>query len=759
MQVWLGRTWRPIGAECVPLAVFGGQGQHAMESLLNLGTASAVTDSQTTQRPHDDDSGDPGTIRGRVLVTGATGFVGRRVAGLLSESGWRVTAGVRSPSLDGVEGCGSLVLGDLEDYSSDMDLPRFDAVIHLAARVHQMHESSQDEGPYEAANVRATVRLAEAAARSGAGHFVFLSSIKVNGESFTLERPASESLTPMPQGPYARSKARAERVLLDLNSPMAVTIIRSPLVYGPGVAANFGALLRVARHPVPLPLGAVEAPRSMISVGNLASAIVAVLEGQPQRRSVFVVRDGRDLPVRGVIRQIRRALGKPNPQLPVPPRLLSASASAIGRRAQVARLTEPLVIDDSAIRTVVGWRPVQTVEQGLEESLGMPPRPLRLLLVVSEDWYFWSHRRGLARRAVQAGWDVHLACRVSRHEARIREEGTTVHPIRIARASLNPFDDLRTTAELRRVIGRVRPDVVHNIAIKPIIYGSLAARSTGVPGIVNTAAGLGGLFSERGAPAEGRGVARRIVESGLRVALRQRNSWLVVQNSDDYALAKESIVDTGRLVLIPGSGLNLADYPFSPPVRSADRDVVVTHVSRMLWDKGVAQAVEAVSRLRDKGIHIRLQIVGSVDPDNPQSIPRRTLEEWARRDGIEWFGRRDDVASIWRGSDVAVLASYYGEGIPRVLLEAAATGLPMIGCDSPGIRDLIEDGVNGLLVPPRDPIALADALTRLVDDPVWAAGLGRTARDRVVATYCDDVVLSEVLELYERVLGTGSPLG
>lgn len=692
-------------------------------------------------------------MRGRrVLVTGGTGFVGRALCQLLLERGWSVTVATRSEA-SAVEGCDRLVLGELEEYTSQMDLRGFEAVVHLAARVHKMNRADSD-ALYESANLHGTRHLAESAEASGVQHFVFVSSIKVLGETFPPERPANEDLPLAPKDAYAESKAAAEGYLLAREYSMAVTVLRPPIVYGPGVGANFGALLRASKTGWPLPLRAIGSPRSMIAVENLCSAILQVLEKAGSSNQVWVVRDGRDLPVRAVVRHLRRSLGKRDPQVPLPLSLLQLGGQVMRRERQVARLTAPLSVDDSRIRRDLSWRPPLTVEQGLEEVLGLPPRARRLLFIVSEDWYFWSHRLGLARRAIAAGWEVHLACRISEHERRIQDHGIAVHPIRVSRAGRNPLEDLQFIAQLRQVVREVAPDVVHNVAMKPIIYGSLVSGWCGVPAVVSTIAGMGSLFPEAGvSKSAAPNVTRRLVEVGLRLSQRRVTNWLVVQNVDDYRLVDDRIIDSRRLVLIPGSGLDLAEYPFAPRKRSGE--VVITHVSRMLWDKGVSEVVQGTILLRSRGVPVRLQVVGAPDPDNPRSIPASVLEGWSQNEGIEWLGRREDVAAIWRETDIAVLASYYGEGIPRALLEAAATGLPLVGCDSPGIRDLIQHDVNGLLVPPRDQVALADAIQLLVEDASRASRLGLRARSIVEERYADEAVLGDVLKLYDTALGVG----
>lgn len=690
----------------------------------------------------------------RVLVTGATGFVGRTLCDRLSRAGWHVVQGVRAK----VPGDSpQLVLGDLQDYPPNLSLAGIDVIVHLAARVHRSG-GFEEQTAYDTENAKATLALAEAASASGVTHFVFVSSVKAMGESFGEASPAAESSRCQPQDSYARSKAVAERDLLALGTRMGVTVLRPPLVYGAGVGANFAAIAKVAASRWPLPVGALNAPRSMIHVLNLCSAIQRVMEDPGSHGQVFLVRDGRDLSVRSIVRKLRAAGGRRSLTFPVPPQLVTIAGRMLGRGLVAQRLTAPLVVDDSKIRSSLKWRPPLTVEQGLEEFLGFPQRAKRIVFVVTEDWYFWSHRVGLARRVRDAGWEVHVACRVSKHGDLISNEGFELHPLQMARTSRNPLRDLGFLRQLNDIFGKVRPDVVHNVALKPALYGSLVSRRRDVPVNVSTIAGLGSLFASDGSNPNGiSGLSRKALVLGLRLSQKPDTARVIVQNQDDYEFVRGRIIDEERLTLIAGSGLRLEDFPYAPRQGDPDEEVVVTHVSRMLWDKGVEQALEAVLSLRRRGLKVRLQIVGAPDPEHPRSIPAPVLESWDALPGVDWLGHRTDIAEIWQGSDIAVLASFYGEGIPRALLEAAATGLPLIACDASGTRDLIEHEVNGLLVVPRDSLSLANAIERLVRSPQLAASLGRAARERVIQMYSDDVVLSQVLALYEEALGLGLP--
>ncbi|WP_404385130.1 glycosyltransferase family 4 protein [Caenispirillum salinarum] len=379
-----------------------------------------------------------------------------------------------------------------------------------------------------------------------------------------------------------------------------------------------------------------------------------------------------------------------------------------------------------------------------------PPRSgaRRLLILVTEDWAFCSHRIGVARAARDAGWDVHVACRVRNHGDQIRAEGLTLHPIGINRSSLNPLREFATIRELRRLYRRVRPDVLHHAALKPVLYGTLAARLAGVNKIVNAMIGMGSVFSSSKLAMR---LARPGVVSAFRMLLNAPGSMLVVQNQDDADLfLSRGLVAPERLRLIPGSGVDTEAFSVCPEP-SRDGPIVATVVARMLWDKGIGEMVEAARLLRARNVPVKVCLVGDRDGDNPNAIPMTTLQQWRAEGIVDWQGRRDDIATVWAESHIAVLPSYR-EGMPRSLLEAAACGRPLVTTDVPGCRALVDDGINGIKVAPRDPEALADAVARLAADPTLRHNLGARARRSVETTFGDHAVLGAFLSLYDEVM-------
>ncbi len=307
----------------------------------------------------------------RVLVTGATGFVGRALVPRLRAGGHVVRAAVRRESSE-CDADERVVVGDLgpdADWRAAVD--GVDAVVHLAARVHVMHDDADDPlAAFRRVNVEGTLALARAAAAAGVRRFVFVSSIKVNGEGTPPGVRYTERDAPAPCDPYGRSKAEAEAALRALSdrTGMELAVVRPPLVYGPGVKANFLRLMSWVERGVPLPFGAVDNRRSLVYVGNLADALATCVEHPAAAGGVFLVSDGEDLSTGELVRRMARALGRDARMLPVPAGLLGGLARLAGRGAEADRLLGSLRVDASALHDRLGWTPPFTVDAALAET-------------------------------------------------------------------------------------------------------------------------------------------------------------------------------------------------------------------------------------------------------------------------------------------------------------------------------------------------------------------------------------------------------
>jgi len=363
----------------------------------------------------------------------------------------------------------------------------------------------------------------------------------------------------------------------------------------------------------------------------------------------------------------------------------------------------------------------------------------RLLYLVTEDWYFCSHRLPLAIAAHDAGFEVTVLTRVRDHGDIIRQAGLKLIPFEISRMGTNPFSELATLARLVAVYRSERPNIVHHVAMKPILYGTLAARLTRVPNIINALAGMGWLFTSSNAKAK---FMQSLVRLAYRILLRPTS--LIVQNPDDAKL----MVNLGlrRIHIIRGSGVDTKI--FRPKPEPAGLPLVVLP-ARMLWDKGVGEFVAMAKLLKATGVAARFALVGAPDPGNPAAVPTDQLTAWQDEGGVEWWWQRNDMPQVYEQAQIVCLPSYR-EGLPKSLLEAAACGLPIVTTDVPGCREIVRDGDNGFLVPIRNAAALADAIAKLLMDPVLRRRMGERGRQRVLEEFSQEQVIRETLALYRE---------
>lgn len=369
-----------------------------------------------------------------------------------------------------------------------------------------------------------------------------------------------------------------------------------------------------------------------------------------------------------------------------------------------------------------------------------------LVYLVTEDWYFWSHRRDLAAAAQAAGWHVVVATRVNDHGERIRAAGFELVPLGLERRSRSLLREMRAVLELWRLYRRLRPAVVHQVALKPTLYGTLAARLAGVPRIVNALAGLGFVFSSRRPLAR---LLRPLVTLALHGLLASPKVRMIVQNGDDRALMLGAgLIAPDRLSLIRGSGVDPARLPSLPePSADADGKLLAVCAARLLHDKGIGELVAAARLLRQRGTKLRIAVIGDGDPHNPSNIDAATLAGWQAEGAVEFWGYRDDIAAVWAEAHIAVLPSYR-EGLPKALLEAASCQRALVATDVPGCREICRHHETGLLVADRDPTALADALERLTTDAALRQRLAAGARQAVEQDFALDRVIAETLALY-----------
>lgn len=372
---------------------------------------------------------------------------------------------------------------------------------------------------------------------------------------------------------------------------------------------------------------------------------------------------------------------------------------------------------------------------------------MKVLFLVTEDWYFLSHRLPLAEAVLRQGHEVVLATRVREQGQTIAEAGIRVLPIKLRRRSKKPLQELLAILEILEIYRREKPDIVHHVSLKPVLYGSIAAWLARGPKVVNALAGLGFVFSSQRRLAR---LLRPFVKMAFRLLCNRPGSVVIVQNPDDRAvLLEEAGIAAQRVALIRGSGVPVDQYRVTP---EPEGEPVIALVSRMLWDKGIGEYVAAVQRLRAGGLKFRALLVGIPDPENPASVPERQLRAWHEQGDIEWLGYVDDIPALWERSHLAVLPSYYGEGVPKSLIEAACCGRAIVSTDMPGCREIVRHGVNGLLVPAYDAEQLADAIAMLLEDPEKRRSMGAKGRELVQQEFSITRVNAETLALYEGLL-------
>ena len=375
----------------------------------------------------------------------------------------------------------------------------------------------------------------------------------------------------------------------------------------------------------------------------------------------------------------------------------------------------------------------------------MTNRP-RVVMVANRDSFFLSHRSPLARGARDAGMEVVVAAGDTGGGRAIQQAGFEFVPLPVTRGALNPLSEARTFAFLLQLYRRQQPLLIHHSTVQPVIYGSVAARLVCDAAVVNTISGLGYVFTSDHRAAK---ALRPLLKRLWRMALSHPRSRTIFQNPDDRAdFTRMGLVHQDVSVVIRGSGVDCAAFLVAPEPAGVP---VVVLPARMLWDKGVREFVEAAQMLRAAGREARFVLVGAPDTGNREAIPVERLDAWTREGPVEWWGHRRDMAAVLAGASVVVLPTY-GEGLPKVLVEAGAAGRPIVATDVRGCREVVRPGVNGLLVPARDSTALARAIERLLQSPELRARLGRAGRLLAETEFAESVVVRQTLAVYRQLL-------
>ena len=382
--------------------------------------------------------------------------------------------------------------------------------------------------------------------------------------------------------------------------------------------------------------------------------------------------------------------------------------------------------------------------------------PMRIVFFANTDWYLYNFRLSTAARLQARGAEVVMLSPPGDFGPRFAEHGIRWITLGMDRASLNPLREAFTLRELAAVLRRERPQLIHNFTVKCAVYGALAARLAGVPAVVNAVAGMGYVYASNGLKAR---ALRPIVNTLLRSTLGHGNSRVILQNPDDAAaLDSLKLVPAERIRVIRSSGVDTQRFRPADEGTCEPAPLRVLLAARLLREKGVGELVEASRMLQVRGRNIEILLAGTPDPGNPGSFAREEVEQWHRQGLVKWLGHVEDMASLMRSVHVMALPSYYREGVPRCLIEGAASGLCLITTNLPGCREVVTaHGVDGLQVPARDAASLAGLLMQLDDDRELLARLGAKARERAIEHFDERLVIDRTLKVYEELLA--EPLG
>jgi glycosyltransferase involved in cell wall biosynthesis len=382
---------------------------------------------------------------------------------------------------------------------------------------------------------------------------------------------------------------------------------------------------------------------------------------------------------------------------------------------------------------------------------------MKVVFFANTDWYLYNFRLSAALHLKSKGAEVVMLSPAGEFGARFAGHGIRWVTLPMQRASLNPVREALLLRQLVDLLKVERPDLLHNFTVKCAVYGALAARVAKVPAVVNAVAGMGYVFASDRPKAR---MLRPIIKLLMRGTLAGGHSRLILQNPDDVqALTTLRLVPTQKIRLIRSSGVDTNRFCPLPRDASGPRPLRVLLAARLLWDKGIREFVHAAELVRQNGRKIEFVLAGMPDPGNPRSADRLEVEQWHRQGLVTWLGHVEDMPALLNSVDVMVLPSYYGEGVPRSLIEGAASGLALVTTDLPGCREVVaQHGVDGLHVPPRDASSLAALLARLDDDRDLLRRLGDCARQKALADFDERVVIGKTLEVYDELLRNMAPV-
>lgn len=370
---------------------------------------------------------------------------------------------------------------------------------------------------------------------------------------------------------------------------------------------------------------------------------------------------------------------------------------------------------------------------------------MKIILVANTDWYLYNFRLSLARKLRALGVDVVLVSPNGKYVSELLKDGFGWIEWNIGRKTIEPLGEFKSVRKLAAIYKREKPDLVHHFTIKPVLYGSLAARQANVPALVNSITGLGYVFLNQSKQGN---TLRKVVLPLYRLAFGHANLAVIFENiTDQQQFIGRGLISENKVNLVQGVGVDVDRFR---PLPEPTGIPIVLFPARMLLDKGLDTLIDA-ARILKQTRDVRIVLAGEPDAGNPATVSAEMLRAWQDEGLVEWWGFQPELESVYAQAAVVTLPSL-GEGLPTVLIEAAACGRAIVATNVPGCRDVVEDGVNGLLVPPSDAQALAQALARLLDDPVMRERMGAAGRQRVLAQFADRLINQQIVDIYKRMV-------
>lgn len=371
-------------------------------------------------------------------------------------------------------------------------------------------------------------------------------------------------------------------------------------------------------------------------------------------------------------------------------------------------------------------------------------KPKKLLIVVNTDWFFISHRLCIAQEALAKGWEVFVAAEDSGRAKEIIDKGINYIDFSFSRSGTNPISEIKTLYSFYNVYKRIKPDIVHHVTLKPVIYGSTISKVLKIRGTVNAISGLGYNFT-----GERTGLIQRMMISLMKYGFKQRNLGVIFQNKDDYEeLKKLGVLNpNNNIFFIKGSGVDLKRFKQLPFPKS-DKIIILLPI-RMLWDKGVMELSKASQLLKEKyKTKIKFVLSGLADTENKAGVTEEFLKEWEEEGYVSWIGYQKDMINVYKNSHIVVLPSYR-EGMPKSLIEACAIGRPIVTTNAIGCRDCVEEGKNGYKVPIKSVEELAYAIEKLILSKEDRIRMGNYSRNKAEKEFSQEAVVNRHLEIYD----------